>query len=456
MSGVRLARALGEPQAASSNGASSFMHLADRGYALIALTALLAIAGTWSSEPSLSGAWGWAALVLLSGLAFEGYLLSHTQIELQVETAPRALLGREQPAAFAFHNAAPRRVEIEYAPLVPTGFEPYEEPRRITAPREGVGRDALPLFPVLLGSQSWPPIPARIRGRFGLAWWSRTLPVSCDVSIGPDMLRAFRRRPVGAPTGMRPRRVVGAGSELHQLRSYVHGDPLARIDWKATARKRSLITREFSEDQHLDILVAIDAGRFSRVRAGRLDRLGLYSNIAARLAEVVIPNDDRVGLVVFSDRMLAVCAPERGLAAVSRMRRTLERIRVDPAESDPVAAAVRIRGLLKHRTLIVLLTDLDDATVSEQLARAVRLLCPPHLVVVAGVRSLEIAHLARRKARNWRDPWIALAAEQYESRAAAQRARLRKLGTPVIATREELLEQAVFAEYEFLRRARRV
>jgi len=134
----------------------------------------------------------------------------------------------------------------------------------------------------------------------------------------------------------------------------------------------------------------------------------------------------------------------------------LERLSVQSAESDPVSAAVRIRSLLKHRTLVVFLTDLDDSTVSEQLARAVKLLSPPHLVVVAGVRSQEIADLARRRARNWRDPWIALAAEQYESRAAAQRNRLRKLGTPVITTREELLEEAVFAEYEALRRSRRV
>ncbi len=99
---------------------------------------------------------------------------------------------------------------------------------------------------------------------------------------------------------MRPRRIVGAGSELHQLREYVQGDPISRIDWKATARTGKFVTREFTEDQHLDVLVVIDAGRLSRVRAGKLDRFGLYSNIAARLAEVVTPNDDRVGLVVFS------------------------------------------------------------------------------------------------------------------------------------------------------------
>ncbi|MFZ1906046.1 MAG: DUF58 domain-containing protein, partial [Steroidobacteraceae bacterium] len=244
--------------------------------------------------------------------------------------------------------------------------------------------------------------------------------------------------------------------ELHQLRGYVRGDPLSRIDWKATARAGALITREFSEDQQLDILVAVDAGRFSRVQTGRLDRLGLYANLATRFAEVATHNDDRMGLIVYADQVLATCAPARGLAAVMRVRRTLEQLTVQPAESDPTLAAVRIRRLLKHRALVVLLTDLDDASVATQLTRAVRLLSPPHLVVVAGVRSPEIAALARRPASAWADPWVALAAAEHETRSAAQRTLLERLGAPVVAAPPETLEEAVFAKYEALRRARRV
>jgi uncharacterized protein (DUF58 family) len=250
--------------------------------------------------------------------------------------------------------------------------------------------------------------------------------------------------------------VIGAGSELHQLREYVKGDSLARIDWKATARARRLVTREFSEDQHLDVLVAIDAGRLSRVRAGRLDRFGVYANVAARFAEIVVPNDDRIGMIVYADRPLAVCPPDRGLPAVTRIRKTLAQLAVQSAESDPLAAAVRIRSMLQHRGLVVLLTDLDDASVADQLTRAVKLLSPPHLVVVAGIRSSEIAELAQREARDWLDPWVSLAAEEHEARALSQRALLRKLGAPVIAANEALLEQRVLAEYEFLRRSRRI
>jgi hypothetical protein len=77
-------------------------------------------------------------------------------------------------------------------------------------------------------------------------------------------------------------------------------------------------------------------------------------------------------------------------------------------------------------------------------------------VLVAGVLSGEIGALARREASDWRDPWIALAANEHELQASAQRLLLKRLGAPVVAAPAERLEQALFAEYEALRRSRRV
>jgi uncharacterized protein (DUF58 family) len=433
------------------------MHLAQRSYILILLIAVLAVAGVWSSEPGLSDLWRIPALLLLIGFTWEGAFMRKAVISADVETAARAFLGREQPGAFVFHNETARSMLVEYAPVTPTGVESVgTATRKVMTPAAAVERDMVTFLPIRLGPQAWPEVPARLLGPLGLVWWSRVLHPSLRISVAPDTFRTVRGRPRGNAAGVRPRRVIGAGSELHQLRSYVPGDPPARIDWKATARARKLVTREFSEDQHLDVLVAIDAGRFSRVRAGRLDRFGLYANVAAKFAEVVVPNDDRIGLLVFADRPLAICAPERGRPAVMRIRESLERLSVQPAESDPLAASVRIRALLKHRALVVLLTDLDDSSGIDQLARAVRLLSPPHLVVVAGIRSREIAELAAAEARDWKDPWIALAAKEHEARAHSQQSLLRRLGAPVIVSSEELLERSVLAEYESLRRSRRV
>ena len=431
------------------------MHLARRAYLLVLLTAVMAIAGIWSGGESVAGLWHVPAGLLLLGLAFEAWFMRRAPLSVALETAPRAFLGRPQPAAFVFRNQAARALSVAYAPATPAGFEPFAQVREVRSPARASTPDRLTLWPARLGPQRWPALPARIRGPFELAWWNSSLVPAAQIVVAPDALRSAARTQ-GLPGGARPRRAVGAGAELHQLRAYLPGDALARIDWKATARAGTLMTREFSEDQHLDILVAIDAGRFSRIRAGRLDRLGCYANLAARFAELVTHHDDRIGLVVYADRVLASCAPARGLAGVRRLRSALEQLSVQATESDPTAAAVSIRALLKHRALIVLLTDLDDANLADQLARAVRLLAPPHLVVVAGVHSGEIAALAEREARSWRDPWIALAAEEHELRARGQRAFLQRLGAPVVAAAAERLEQAVFAEYEALRRSRRV
>jgi uncharacterized protein (DUF58 family) len=432
------------------------MSLAQRTYILLVSCAVLAIAGLWSADPALQGLWRLPAALLLAGVALEGLFMRRTVLRADLETPPRAFLGRQQPASFIFENHGVHALDIEYAPLVPPGFEGPGAPRSLSIGARSVARDGLALLPVHLGAQSWPAIPLRILGRFGLVWWAGKRPIERRIVVAPDTLRAAGTRPRGAPAGLRPRRVSGAGAELHQLRAYVPGDPPARIDWKATARLGQLVSREFSEDQHLDVLVAIDAGRASRVRAGRLDRLGLYANIAARFAERVTPNDDRVGLLVFSDRPLAACAPGRGHRAVMRIRRALEQLEPDACESEPLAAAVRIRVMLRRRSLVVLLTDLTDTTSAEELAHAVRLLSPPHLAVVAGVSSPEIAELAIGTARSWRDPWVALAAQEHESRAAGCRAVLRRLGAPVIAARADILEQAVLNEYESLRRAHRI
>jgi len=432
------------------------MHLAERAYFLIVATAILAIAGLWSAEPALADLWRWPAALLLMGLACEALFVRRVVIQASVETDAHAALGREQPAAFTFRNESSRPLSIEFAPVTPAGFEFLPATRRVTVPGAGSVRDSFTLLPLRLGPQAWPPLPLRFLGPAALAWWSRELIVMKNIAVAPDSLRLHRARPRGRLSGVRGRRSLGAGSELFQLRAYTPGDPLARVDWKATARSGQLVTREFSEDQHLDILIALDAGRFSRVRAGRLDRFGLYANIAARFAQVATPNDDRVGLVVFAERPLAVCAPERGLRAIARLHSTLAGLSAQTSESDPLRAALRIRALLKHRSLVIWLTDLDDAAAAAPLARAVRLLAPPHLVVVAGVRSSEIHELAIREARTRRDPWVALAALEQESRGAAQRLHLQRLGTPVIATAEDRLQEAIFGEYERLRRRRRV
>jgi hypothetical protein len=93
---------------------------------------------------------------------------------------------------------------------------------------------------------------------------------------------------------------------------------------------------------------------------------------------------------------------------------------------------LRIRQLVRHRSLVVMLTDLDDATVAGQLASAARLLLPKHLPLVAGLASPEAQALANSQASGWLAPYEALAAQEYCSRLGRTPQRCARWERPTI------------------------
>jgi uncharacterized protein (DUF58 family) len=316
--------------------------------------------------------------------------------------------------------------------------------------------DPVELLPLRLGGARFGAVPARLLGRFQLAWWSRDVPQDQRFTVGPDSLPRGARAIAGESAGETPRRLPGSGVELLQLRDYASGDALSRIDWKATARRGALIAREYSEAQHLEILLVIDAGRASRVRAGDLDRLGLYANVAARLAEHAVSIEDRVGLLVYAQRPLTACLPDRGTRAVMRLRHALETLETERGESDPVGAAIQVRRMLRHRGLVVWLTDLAEPARTADLMQALRALMPRHQPIIAAPRAAEIARLAAAPARDWRDPSLALAAREHDRAAQLQVALLRRSGVVVLDESDDRLDRAVLDAYLQLRRGRRI
>jgi uncharacterized protein (DUF58 family) len=178
-------------------------------------------------------------------------------------------------------------------------------------------------------------------------------------------------------------------------------------------------------------------------------------NIAARLAQHAAGREDQVGLVIYADRPLGVLAPARGAPAVARLRRMLTAARIEPTESNPLSAALRVRTLARQRSLVVLLTDVDDATAASQLAQAARLLLPKHLPFVAGLSSGAAEAMARAPAEHWLDPYRSLAAQEYCTGLARKVRALKALGAPALVAKPEQLERAVFAAYANFRRSRR-
>jgi len=431
------------------------VHFAVRGYLLVALIALLGVAGLWTDDPAFATGWLFPAVLLLGGLAIEAWYAHGTRVELRMHLAGRLKLGRATTGAFAFRHDRGRAQTLLYPRALPVAFRQGTEVRQVELPAHEECRDDVELMPLLLGSGRFGPLPVRLLGRFALAWWSRELPLAQSFTVAPDSLPRGARPIAGESAGETPRRLPGRGVELLQLRDYVSGDALSRIDWKATARRGALVAREYSEAQHLEIIMVVDAGRASRVRAGELDRLGLYANVAARLAEHAVTVEDRVGFIVYADRVLTSALPDRGVRAVSRLRRALETLETNRGQSNPLVAAMHVRRMLRHRGLVVWLTDLVDPARNDALMQAMKALVPRHQPIVAAPHAAEIEQLAGQPLREWRDAAVALVARDYRERAQVQVATLRRQGAVVLDEPDDRLDQAALDAYLQLRRRRR-
>ncbi len=432
------------------------MSLRQNALLLILLTGVLGIIGAWSASPEIGRLWALPAALLLSGLAYELAILGRCSVELDLQVAEYWPLARSQPVRFAFRQRSRRKLSIQVALSAPPEFGSQSRVETLQLNFGNPSIATLAAAPRRLGRYTWPAASIRVGGGLQLAWWPRTIAVDRTVVVVPDSAAAGERSRGERDAGSQPARVGGAGAEVLQLRDYRRGDPLRAVDWKASARRGRLVSRDFSQDQHLEVIVAVDAGRASGLGAGDVDRLSLYVNVAARFAERAAYLEDAVGVVVFASQPLAMLPPARGDAAVARIRDLLTACRVQSGESNTVLAAAGIRAMAQRRSLVLMLTDLEDASAGDQLVRAIRLLTPKHLPFIAGFQSAGIEALSRATARDPLGAYRALASVEYTNTVAGNVRALRALGAAALTARPQDLDRAVMEAYRSFREQRRI
>ena len=430
------------------------MSLTPLAIAFAALIALVGIAQQWGAGAGFPW-WQLGAFLLLLGLAYEWRCARRYRLAATAE-AGSLRLGRPEQLALAFQSGEPRPLAIEFVPGLPGEIAAPEAAQSVCLPAFGAARREFRVRALQLGRMPWPRLPARVKGPLGLGWWRKSQTLNMELRVAPDLLRRPGKGASNAPAGPNRRPRSGYGQEFERLRQYRIGDPKHAIDWKASARTSSLVTRVTREDQHLSIMLVVDAGRTSRTRIDGLSQLGHYVNLCARFAEQAVAGNDQVGLVAVADRPLALLAPARGALAVAGIRAALSNLKTQAVETDLIAAALEVRRLAPWRCLILLLTDLYGQSGTGQLMRSIRLWVPKHLPVVAGLVAEEIHALSAAEAKDWLDPYIALAAADYRRNLAAAASGLRRLGAHPLIARAATLEAQVLAQYRSLKQRRRV
>ncbi|MBQ6137497.1 MAG: DUF58 domain-containing protein [Kiritimatiellae bacterium] len=163
----------------------------------------------------------------------------------------------------------------------------------------------------------------------------------------------------------------GQGVEFDEVRPYEVGDDVRSIDWNVTARTGAPYIKRYSEERELTILFVVDvSGSQSYGSRGRT-KADLAAEVTALLALTAIRNQDKVGLVLFSDRIVKYIPPRKGRDSVMRLAREVLAASDGAEGGTDISGALRfLSGVQKRRAVVFLVSDFLGRGDCEKLLRA--------------------------------------------------------------------------------------
>jgi uncharacterized protein (DUF58 family) len=257
--------------------------------------------------------------------------------------------------------------------------------------------------------------------------------------------------------GAHLKRRRGEGTDFHQMREYRVGDSLRQIDWKATARTRRLVSREYQDERNQQVVLMLDTGRRLMARepapgtAG--DAMSHFDHVldaALVVAWLALRQGDAVGLLAHGGDTAWV-PPQRGSAAIDRLLRAAYALQPRPVATDFLAAATELALRQRRRALVMLVTNLRDEDMDDVLA-AVALLRRRHLVCIASLREAVLDRTLAQEPAELSDALRTAATAQYLAQRDAAHEALRSHGVTVLDVTCDQLPAALVEKYLSIKR----
>ncbi|MEI8186880.1 MAG: DUF58 domain-containing protein [Chlorobiaceae bacterium] len=150
----------------------------------------------------------------------------------------------------------------------------------------------------------------------------------------------------------------GKGIEFSNVREYQYGDDVRSIDWNTSARKHELYVKLFTEERERTLLLVVDGSASMLFGSQQRCKKELALQVSAVLSFSAIQNNDKVGLLVFTDRVETFIAPRKGRDHVLVILEELFRFKPQHRNTDINPALSFIRYTLRRQSIIFLITDL--------------------------------------------------------------------------------------------------
>ncbi len=386
--------------------------------------------------------------------------LGERGITVTREAPPAFSVGRRSEVSYRWGNRKRRPARLRLREVRPEVLGGTQPPREITVPPRGEVRETVAVVPVRRGRERAGAFVVDSTGPLGLGRRRSTQALPWDAAVYPPLVTVRLRASVAEAArrhqGVTPIRQLGEGRLFESLREWVPGDDLRHIDWKATAKRRKVITRQYEAERRQQVLLVLDTGRLLTAEIAGVSRLDYVVQAALELAYVAAQHDDNVGVMAFADGVQHFVAPQRGRLGLKRVLDVLAAVEPKLVEPDYLGAFRYLAARNRKRALTVLFTDVIDRLASDALVANVASLRPRHLPLAVTLRNPELDGVAALRPEATRDAFRKAAAEELLHAREEALSRMRRGGVLVLDVPPARAAQAVVAKYLELKRRGRL
>jgi uncharacterized protein (DUF58 family) len=445
--------------------------LTPRAVALLIAGFAFLIPGFWDQRLSYAML-AWDALVLLAVL-LDGRRLpkaekliasrnwsnapsldSQTEIELTIENQGPVILDcrliDDLPPGLRDASSDPDPIRLMAFPRVPASIRYRIEPQER-------GDCTTGLLYVLYRS------PLALAERWAKAPLAQTVRVYPALRTGEEQ-QIFLARSRQIDLQLRQTRQRGLGRDFESLRDYREGDDIRDICWTASARRGTLITRQYQTERSQPVWIVLDCGRLMRSRvvaaprttsalslpAGSLrahSKLDHACTAAVSLAQLALFSGDRVGLLAYGQTVQQRLLPGRGAAHLRQMIELLAQLRAESSEADHLRATTLMGRLQPRRSLILWITDLAETAMRPEVIDGAMQLLRRHVLLFVAMAQPEVDSIAQERPKNIEQMFRSAAAQEMAGRRELLMARLHEQGALTLDLNPEAVTSSVLNQY---------
>ena len=160
----------------------------------------------------------------------------------------------------------------------------------------------------------------------------------------------------------------GRGMNFEDVREYQPGDEIRAIDWNVTARLGTAFVKKFTEERELTVMLIVDVSASGNFGSATQSKRELAAEVACLLAFSAIRNNDKVGLILFTDRVELFIPPKKGRSHTLRLIREILFFQPEGCGTDPALALDYLNKIITRRAVIFFISDFQAPDFSRALA----------------------------------------------------------------------------------------